>query len=165
MKRLAICAIFACVCANAQIRGFAGDWKLIGIHGTTAPEDFTMHVDQTESSVDIAARWALHEDAHALTLIGIATPHVRFTTASHEDLNQVGPFVLHSRTHWDGTRLVTTWHTSDFMGKSFTGTWTRSLSPDGRRQRLDVKGDSSDGKFTRAILTFERLSGRAPGLP
>jgi len=143
--------------AGAAAPGFNGTWRLLGASGANAPADFIVSVRQSSGMLQFDARWEEPKNGqYALTLLGVVTPLLRLSTAGQEDLNQVGPFVFHSRSRWEGDRLITEWSTSAFMDQSFRGTWTRALSADGRQFTLEIAATSSAGKNSRATLIFRR---------
>jgi hypothetical protein len=93
---------------------------------------------------------------YGLTIVGLVAPELIFFTDGREDLNQAGPFVIHSKTRWSGTRLITKWSTSELMGVSFKGQWVRSVSADGRESTLEVHADSSPRRHSDASLKFRK---------
>ena len=134
-----------------------GVWELVSASGTTTPPGFVMRATQSDGSLRVASEWTPPEDGkYGLTLIGVTVPQAAFSFNGSEDVNQAGPFVVHSNTRWEGPRLVTAWNTSEFRGTSFKGTWTRSLSEDGRTLTLQISADSSEGKHSEAVLKFSK---------
>jgi hypothetical protein len=136
---------------------FTGDWEIAAALGAAPPPGLALRIAQSKDAVAIRASWQEpHNGQYGLTLLGVVIPEIRLRTDGEQDLVQVGPFVLHCRTHWDGGRLVTDWTTSQFQGVSFDGNWTRALSPGGREQRLQISAVSSNGARSSAMLTFRR---------
>ena len=116
-----------------------------------------MRVNQSSTELRISSRWKEPENGqYPLTLVGLLTPKLTFSSDGREDLNQAGPFVIHSKTRWNGTRLTTTWSTSELMGTTFNGQWIRSVSADGRESTLDMHATSSQGRRSDASLKFRR---------
>ena len=152
--------VTACAVAPAQSSAhpdFSGDWEIAAALGAAPPPALALHIAQSNDAVDVRASWQEPRNGqYGLTLLGVVVPQLHLRTNDEEDLVQVGPFVVHCRTHWDGGHLVTKWTTSDFQGASFEGSWTRSLSPGGREQRLQISAISSNGARSSAMLTFRR---------
>src|SRR5260370_19738309 len=143
---------------QSAVPDFSGDWRVVSATGTTPPEEFTMQVTQSSTSLRVTAHWTEPANGeYGLTLLGLTTPEVILSTDGHEDLNQAGPFVLHTRTLWSGAaRLVTNWSTSEFLGASFQGQWVRSLSPDGHEMTIEIHANSSKGQHSEAVLKLQR---------
>ncbi len=136
---------------------FAGDWMLDKSFGSSAPPGFSTTVAVGADRVTLRSRWDRTEDARTgLTLVGVIEPEMVLSTDGRKLASQAGPFVFHHSSQWDGDRLVTRWSTSEFMGSSFRGTWSRSVSKDGAMQILDVDAVSSLGQVNRARLVFRR---------
>jgi len=108
---------------------FSGEWELVSASGTTPPDGFVMQTNQSSTALRVEAHWTEPENGKlGLTLVGLITPELTFSMDGREDLNQAGPFVIHSKTRWNGARLITTWNTSELLGVSFEGQWVRSVS-------------------------------------
>lgn len=143
--------------AGAAAPDFSGKWRLLNPNLVNAPEGFRVTIQQSGGTMQISARWEEPKNGqYALTLLGVITPELRLSTANQAEMNQVGPFVLHSRSRWEGNRMVTEWNTSPYIGQSFQGTWTRWLSGDGREMTLEIAATSSAGKKSGATLVFRR---------
>jgi hypothetical protein len=139
---------------------FSGDWFLDKSFGATAPPGFATNLAISGDRVTVRSRWQRgQDDRTGLTLVGLIQPEMVLETGGRDLAAQVGPFVFRHASHWDGDRLVTRWSTSEFMGSSFRGTWTRSVSKDGEMQILDVDAVSSLGQVNRARLVFRRKLG------
>ena len=139
---------------QAAVPDFSGEWRVVSASGATQPDGFVMRVHQSSTALRITGE---HQDGQTgLTLLGLTAPQVILSTDGREDLNQDGPFVLHSRTAWSGARLVTNWSTSEFLGTSFQGQWVRFLSADGREMTIEIHADSSKGQHSDAVLKFQR---------
>jgi hypothetical protein len=133
----------------------SGEWVPVSAAGTKPPDNFVVQMSQSSATLRVASHWTQPENGqYGLTLVGLLAPEMTFFMDGREDLNQAGPFVLHSRTRWDGARLVTSWNTSEFHGVSFDGEWVRSVSADGREFTLDIHANSSQGQHTEAMLKF-----------
>ena len=136
---------------------FHGVWKLIGAKGANAPPEFVVNIEQAGEALQLHARWEEPKQGqYALTLLGVVAPEMRLTTADQQDLNQVGPFVFHSRSHWKDNRLITEWNTSAYMEQWFRGTWTRYLSADGHEMTVEIAVQSSGGARSEATLIYRR---------
>jgi hypothetical protein len=156
-KTISIAAFGILTVLAASVPDFSGEWKLVSAIGTTSPDELLVHFKQSGPTLNVTAQWQEPPNGrYGLTLLGIVTPKLKLSTDGREDLNQAGPFVLHSRTRWNGTRLLTSWNTSEFLGASFHGEWTRSLSVDGRELTWQIHADSSLGQHSDAVLTFRR---------
>src|SRR5712691_9461429 len=130
---------------QSSVPDFSGDWRVVSATGTTPPEEFTMQVKQSSTSLRVTAHWTEPANGeYGLTLLGLTTPEVILSTDGRENLNQVGPFVLHARTLWSGARLITNWTTSEFLGASFQGQWVRSLSADGHEMTIEIHANRSE---------------------
>src|SRR5437016_1742419 len=132
---------------QSAVPDFSGDWRVVSATGTTPPEEFSMQVTQSSTSLHVTAHWTEPANGqYGLTLLGLTTPEVTLSTDGREDLNQAGPFVFHARTLWSGALLVTNWTTSEFSGASFQGEWVRSLSADGHEMTIEIRANSSKGR-------------------
>ena len=141
---------------QSALPDFSGEWQLVSAAGTTPPDGFVMQTNQSSRVLRVTTHWTEPENReYGLTLVGLITPELTLSMDGREDRNQAGPFVLHSRTRWNGTRLITSWHTSEFLGVTFEGQWVRSLSADGRETRL-VHANSSQGRHSDAVLKFRK---------
>jgi hypothetical protein len=135
----------------------SGEWELVSAVGTTPPDGFVMQVNQSSTTLRVRDHWNQPaNDQYGLTLVGLLAPELTFSIDGREDLNQAGPFVIHSHTRRNGTRMVTTWSTSELMGMSFKGQWVRSVSADGRESTLEVHADSSQRQHSDATLKFRK---------
>ena len=135
----------------------SGEWELASAEGTTPPDGFVMQVNQSATTLRVNSHWKEPGNGqYPLTLVGLLAPVLTLSTDGREDLNQAGPFVIHSRTRWNDGRLITTWSTSEFSGMSFEGQWVRSLSADGRESTLEVHASSSKGEHADAALKFRK---------
>lgn len=133
-----------------------GKWTLDKSFGVTPPQNFSTEVEKGKDRITLRSRWDEPENGqHGLTLIGVTTPNFIIDTTGREQAAQVGPFVFHYRSAWENGKLVTRWTTSEFMGSSFQGTWTRAVSRDGSTQTLDIDASSSL-QISRARLIFRR---------
>lgn len=157
---LAALVIAARSAAGAQAPAhpdFGGEWELSAALGAAPPPGLALRIEQSKDVVQIHSSWQEPRSGqYGLTLLGVVVPELRLRIGDEEDLMQVGPFVLHYRTHWDADRLVTKWTTSEFQGVSFDGTWTRALAPGGRRHTLQINAVSSNGGRSAAMLTFRK---------
>jgi hypothetical protein len=143
--------------ASAAPPDLSGDWRLLSPLGVWAPAGLTVKIRQSADALQLDTRWEEPKNRpYGLTLLGIVTESFRLLTAGAEDINQVGPFVFHSRSRWEGDRLVTQWRTSVFEGFSFQGTWKRYLSADGKEMIVEIAALSSEGKKSDATLVFRR---------
>jgi hypothetical protein len=142
---------------EAGVPDFSGEWQLVSATGTVPPDGFVMQGKQSSTALQLNARWTEPKNGeYGLTLIGLTTPEVILSTDGREDLNQAGPFVLHTRTRWDGARLITSWNTSEFLGVRFQGQWVRFLSPDGHEMTIEIHATSSKGQHSEAALKFHK---------
>jgi hypothetical protein len=84
---------------------FSGEWQLVSAAGTTPPDGFVMQTNQSSMVLRVTTHWTEPENReYGLTLVGLITPELTLSMDGREDLNQAGPFVLHSRTRWNGAR-------------------------------------------------------------
>jgi len=134
---------------------FSGEWRVVSATGTVPPDGFVMRVERASTGFRFTAT-GLRNGETGLTLLGLTAPDFVLSTDGREDLNQDGPFVLHSKTVWIGARLVTSWLSSEFLGTSFEGQWVRFLSADGREMTIEIHADSSKGQHSNAVLKFQR---------
>jgi hypothetical protein len=134
-----------------------GKWILRKSFGVTPPENFSTNVDAARDRVTVRSHWEEPKNGqYGLTLMGIAMPEFVMETTGRDQATQVGPFVFRHASAWEDGRLVTRWSTSEFMGSSFQGTWTRAVSKDGSTQTVDIHAMSSSGEISRARLIFHR---------
>ena len=132
------------------------DALLLAGLAAASPPPPPISVERGASSAGARRRGEVGEKRQGVTLLGIVTPELRLSTTGAEDLNQVGPFVLHSRSRWEGEKLITEWNSSSFQGQSFRGSWTRRLSADGRQMILEIAATSGTGTYSHAQLVFRR---------
>jgi hypothetical protein len=136
---------------------FSGEWQPVSAVGTTPPDGFVIRTHQTPSSLHATAHWTEPENGqYGLTLVGLIASELTFSLDGREDLNQAGPFVLHSKTRWRDAHLITGWNTSEFLGMSFEGEWVRSVSTDGLEMTLEIRANSSQGQHSEAVLKLRR---------
>lgn len=134
-----------------------GQWTLDKSFGVTPPQHWSMKIATARDQVTIRSHWEEPKDGrYGLTLMGLAMPEFVLDTTGRQTAAQVGPFVFQCESGWEGGKLVTHWSTSEFMGSSFQGTWTRAVSKDRSMQTLDVDALSSGGEVSRARLIFRR---------
>lgn len=156
-KTISIAAFGILTVLAAPVPDFSGEWKLVSATGTSPPDEILVQFKQSVTALNVTTQWQEPPNGqYGLTLLGVVTPELKLSTDGREDLNQAGPFVLHSRTRWNGTRLLTSWKTSEFLGSSFHGEWIRSLSGDGRELTWEIHANSSLGQHSDAVLTFRR---------
>ena len=155
---VALAATLRRVRAQPSIRpDLSGEWEFVSAVGTTPPDEFVMKTDQSATTFRVHSRWKEPENgAYGLMLVGLLTPELTFSVGGVEEMNQSGPFVIHSKTQWRGARLITTWNTSEFGGMSFEGEWVRSVSADGRESTLEIHAKSSQGRRAEAVLRFRK---------
>jgi hypothetical protein len=135
----------------------SGEWELVSAVGTTPPDEFVMKTDQSATTFRVHSRWKEPANGeYGLMLVGLLTPELTFSIGGGEDLNQSGPFVIHSKTQWRDARLITKWNTSELLGVSFEGEWVRSVSADGRESTLEIHAKSSQGRRADAVLLFRK---------
>jgi hypothetical protein len=133
-----------------------GKWTLDKSFGVTPPQNFSTQVERANNQVTIRSHWDEPANGqYGLTLMGLTTPQFIVDTSGREQAAQVGPYVFHYKSAWENGKLVTHWTTSEFMGSSFHGTWTRGVSKDGSTQTLDIDASSSL-QMSRARLIFRR---------
>ncbi len=135
----------------------SGEWELVSAVGTTPLDEFVMKTDQSATTFRVHSRWKEPGNGeYGLMLVGLLTPELTFSIGGGEDLNQSGPFVIHSKTQWRDARLITTWQSSELLGVSFEGEWVRSASADGRESTLEIHAKSSQGRRADAALLFRK---------
>lgn len=143
--------------ASEAPASLAGKWVLMRSLGVTPPASFLTNLEIAADRVTIRSHWEEPKDGrYGLTLMGITVPEFVLDTTGREMAVQAGPFVLRHKSSWDGSKLVTRWETSEYMGSSFQGTWTRAISKDGQGLTLDIDATSSIGQTSRARLIFQR---------
>jgi len=157
---MTVAAILSGCNLHGQSSGSAdllGNWVLDRTLGVTTPPDFTMNVTKNQDQTTIHSHWSEPPNGqYGLTLIGVTTSEIVLDTGGADTSTQVGPFVMKHRSSWENGRLVTRWSTSDYMGSSFSGTWTHAVSRDGRQLTLDIDATSGSGEKSRARLMFRR---------
>ena len=155
--RTALLCLAALAASPAGTPDFSGEWRLESNIGAAAPAGFTLQIRQTGTALEVRARWDAPKDGkYGLTLLGVVTPELRLSTSGAESLNQAGPFVLHSRSRWEGEKLITDWHSSAFQGQSFRGTWTHRVSDDRHKLILEIAAASGSETWSHAQLVFRR---------
>ena len=135
----------------------SGEWQLGSAVGTTPPDNFVMKIEQSATTLSVHSQWREPRNGqYGLTLVGLLTPELTFSIGGGEDLNQSGPFAIHSKTQWRDAHLVTNWSTSELVGMSFEGEWAGSVSADGRELSLEIHARSSQGQRGDAVLLFRK---------
>jgi hypothetical protein len=128
----------------------SGEWELVPAVGTL-PDGFVMQVNQSSTTLCVHSHCMEPENGeYGLPIVGLLAPELIFSTNGREDLNQAGPFVIHSKTQWSGTRLITKWSTSELMGVSFEGHgYVRFRQTAGNRRWRSMPIPRRDGTLTR----------------
>ena len=135
----------------------SGEWELVSAVGTTPPNELVMKTDQSATTFRVHSRWNEPRNGkYGLMLVGLLTRELTFSIGGGEDLNQSGPFVIHSKTQWRDARLITAWNTSELLGVSFEGEWVRSVSANGRDSTWQIHAKSSQGQRADAVLLFRK---------
>lgn len=143
--------------SETGIGALAGDWKLERGFGATPPGHLETRIAAESGKVTVRSRWDEPANGqYGLTLIGITVPEMVFDLTGREAATQVGPFVLRHATRIRRGQWTTDWSTSEYMGSSFRGRWTRAVSKDGAAMTLDIEAVSGLGDESRARLVFRR---------
>jgi hypothetical protein len=143
--------------AADAITAFQGDWVLEKSFGVTPPAEFETRIQTGKDQLVIHSRWKPPADGrYGLTLMGVTTPEFEIDTSGREQAAQIGPFVFRYTSGIENRSVVTHWSTSEYMGSSFHGTWTRAVTKDGTMMTLDINASSSSGEMSRARLIFKR---------
>lgn len=156
MKTAALLVVSCAAVLAAATPDFSGARRFERGIGAAPPAGFALRIVQAGATLQCNAHWDAKDGRYGLTLLGVVTPELRLSTTGAEDLNQVGPFVLHSRSRWEGEKLITEWNSSSFQGQSFRGSWTRRLSADGKQMILEIAATSGTGTYSHAQLVFRR---------
>jgi len=150
---------------------FSGRWELDKASSNLppqSPDDLVQVVDHrdpqlriTTTSKDWSAEFGLNtQKPIAVTLFALTIPEWVATTDGIERTERYGPAELKSQTRWEGERLITAWSLERDGKVEITGEWVRSLSADGRTQRLDVTArDPQRSAKGEAKLVFVKASG------
>lgn len=135
----------------------SGEWELVSAVGTTPPDEFVMQADQSATTLRVHSRWKQPRNGkYGLMLVGLLAPELTFSLGGGDDLNQSGPFALHSRTEWKDAHLITRWTTSEFMDMSFECEWIRSVSAGGLELTFEIHAKSTQGQRAHAVLVFRK---------
>lgn len=143
--------------------GFAGKWMLDkkqSPNGADAPDDLLQNIKQKGNQVVINSTWKEPKNGvYGLSTIGLTTSELKLNTDGTEDDYMIGPYHFKSKTTMDGNKMVTTWAAASDNADNkaqLDGTWTRTLSDDGRQMTVQIQGKANDGRSTDSTLIFKR---------
>ena len=163
LKRLSVavtlCATIFSGFALAKDSGFKGKWVLDKGSSTATeeiPDNLMQEIKPDGSDLTIITTWREPKSGIApIALLGIMTTKLQLTANGQEQTNYIGPFKQVSKTTQNGNQMVTDWTAVDENGKTVSGHWTRTLSPDGRQMTLEVQEQDGTQQHT-AKLVFHR---------
>lgn len=143
--------------------GFSGKWTLDKKNspsGSIAPDNMVENIKQKGNQLVVQSTWQEPKNGvYGLSLIGLTQSEMKLSTDGTEDDYMIGPYHFKSKSTMDGNKLVTTWSAAaDNADQKSTmdGTWTRTLSDDGKQMTVQVQGKASDGRNSDATLIFKR---------
>jgi hypothetical protein len=155
----ALAAIAVTVPCGARDSGFEGTWvidKNASMASFNIPEKLTQKIKQNGEELTIQTTWREPKDGMApLPLLGVMVTELKLKVDGQEERKQVGPFEQVSTTTQNGTEMVTEYTAASEEGKSVSGKWTRSVSPDGKHMTLEITQTGS-GQNANGKLTFRR---------
>ena len=139
--------------------GFDGRWALDKKAGNSATtpmlDDLRQNIKAKGSNISVDSTFTEPTNGMApLLYLGIMVTNVQLNSSGSETINQVGPFVQTLRTTIDGNKMDTEWVAKYTSGEEVKGHWTRTLSDDGRRMKLEIKQSSATGPTGTATLNF-----------
>ena len=142
-------------------RSFDGKWTLDKKANNTAtvppPEGLRQVIKTKGNTIAIQSTFGEPKDAIApLLYLGIMTTDYNLNADGSETVNQVGPFMVTSKTTIDGNKMDTDWVAKHTSGEVVNGHWTRTLSDDGKHMTMDIKETSTQGQSGNATLNFVR---------
>jgi hypothetical protein len=163
LKHLSVTAVLLALTVSgfvfARDTGFKGKWILDkGASNATEeiPDNLVQEIKPDGSDVTIITTWREPKTGIApIALLGIMTTKLQLRADGQEQTNYIGPFKQVSKTTQNGNQMVTEWTAVDQNGKTVSGHWTRTLSPDGQQMTLDVQEQDSGQQHT-AKLVFKR---------
>jgi bla regulator protein blaR1 len=145
---------------TAEHPDFSGRWNLDKSRSnlpSPSPEDLVETIDHRDPQLKIVTTsrdWSAREPI-AQTLFTVMIPEISTTTDNRENTAQFGPGELKSKTRWDAKNLVTEWGLERDGQREMEGTWTRSLSADGKTMTLQVvAGEPESGVQGTTKLVF-----------
>ncbi len=146
--------------AKDQATGFDGKWSLDkhaqNVGDPPPPADLKQQIKTQGAQIVVQSQFAEPPSAVApLLYLGIMTSQMNLSTDGQESQNQVGPYMLVSKTTVNGNTMQTDWKTV-FKGDPVEGHWTRTLSDDGKHMTLQIKESSIKGQAGEATLHFAR---------
>lgn len=162
---LVFVSLMTAACAQPPrntVSQFSGVWQFMESTNAQPPPEFVVQINVAESgrTIDIASTWKEpHNGQYGLSLVGLLSEKRSYKPGSGAgEANQSGPFAVQSRSRWlsDG-RLVIDWSTTEFQSSSFRGTWTHSISPDGRQLQILIE-PTTGGPKAQSLLTFRKRS-------
>ena len=143
--------------------GFSGKWTLdkkSSPSASIAPDNMVENIKQKGNQLVIQSTWQEPKNGiYPLPMLSFTQSEMKLSTDGTEDDYMIGPYHFKSKSTMDGNKLVTTWSAAaDNADQKSTmdGTWTRTLSDDGRQMTVQVQGKASDGRSSDATLIFKR---------
>ena len=122
---------------------FSGRWELDKAQSdlpTPFPDNLVEVIDQHDSEFKVTTTskdWNTNK-AIAVSLFALMLPEFSTTTDNKETVRPFGPGQVRSKTHWEGSTLVTEWTLERNAEVAVTGRWLRKLSGDGNTQTIEV---------------------------
>lgn len=150
-------ATFAVV-GSAPSNPFEGRWMVDKKSPSykIAPQNLQEQIKQENGKLIIRSNFAQPRDGvYPLFWVGIMVEELQLAPDGTEIVNHIGPFVHKSKTTIDGNKMVTDW-TANVDPGYVNGSWTRTVSDDGRHMTLEINGKASDGRVMQATLLFNR---------
>jgi hypothetical protein len=114
--------------------------------------------DIKQSGSNLQIRSLFPEPANGiapLLYLGIMATDFKISTDGQEVVNQVGPYMVTTKSTLDGNKLTTDWQSS-INGDPVQGKWVRTLSDDGKHMTLEITESSTKGQQGNATLNLIR---------
>lgn len=160
---LVLVASFSVSAKDKDKSGFAGKWTLDkkqSPNGSEAPDDLMETIKHKGNQIVIQSIWKEPKNGiYPLSMLALTQSEMKLSTDGTEDDYMIGPYHFKSKTTLDGNKMVTTWAAASDNADNksqMDGTWTRTLSDDGKQMTMQSQGKSSDGKSVDSTVIFRR---------
>lgn len=143
----------------ADKSGFGGKWVLDSSASNMAspmPDNVIQEIKDSNGKLQVRTTWREPKNGMLpVAYLGLLTSEYRLQADGTEVPNQVGPWMMNTKTTMSGKSLTTDWSANN-QGKVMNGQWVRTLSDDGRTMTLQVNSTGADGNPAKSSLVFKR---------
>jgi len=138
---------------------FQGKWvmdKKTSPSATVAPANLVQEIKEDGDKIIIKSQYQQPRNGlYPIFWIGVMTEQIELPKPGYEMTSNIGPYEYKAKTTQDGNKLITDW-TATLQPGSVEGQWVRTISDDGRKMTMDIKGKCSDGRIMEATLYFTK---------